>query len=89
MYVCITGCLEAITYYRMCDMHYNAHIFVGIWTDLFTRELDVNKGSYKPESLPPMGTYIFQAVIGNELGNNSHNHSAKFDIPEGEQCDSF
>ena len=49
----------------------------------------MNKGSYKPESLPPRGRYIFQAVIGNELGNDSYNHSTTFDIPEGEQCDSF
>ena len=84
--MCLKRCLEAIAvqYYRL---HYcNAYISVDNWIDLFSRELDVNMESYRPESLPPRGRYIFRAVIGNELGNNSYNYSTEFDIPEGEQC---
>lgn len=63
------------------------HIFVDTWIDLFTRGLDENAETYKAESLPPQGSYIFRAVIGNILGNNYYNHSAEIDIPKGEHCD--
>ena len=39
---------------------------------------------YKPESLPPPGTYVFRAVIGNILGNNFYKHFTEINISEGE-----
>ena len=54
---------------------------------MFTRGLDENMETYKPESLPPLGSYIFRAVIGNMLGDNFYNYSTEIDIPEGEHED--
>ena len=50
---------------------------------MFTRGLDENMETYKPESLPPPGNYVFRAVIGNMLGDKVYNDTSEINISEG------
>lgn len=43
--------------------------------------------TFRPESLPPAGNYIFRAVIGNIVGDNFYNHIAEITLPEGKYID--